>query len=141
MSELLPCPFCGSEAIVHEVRLIPAGSRWEIHCKEIAGCGINQKGFLTKEAAMVQWNIRCRPSPWVKASERLPERKSPEFDLSNDVWLWINDGVIATGYYLYVTDWKIQPEAWSVYGERALRTTDSIRFWRPVEVPPLPEEE
>jgi len=59
MSELKPCPFCGSAASVYEdVRLSKApydSSKWYIACR---GCGV-QTPIATMYAIVKIWNRRA----------------------------------------------------------------------------------
>jgi len=58
--ELLPCPFCGSEAVL---RGQDAPEYW-VACPGI-GCEANTESFSSKNAAIAVWNARTTPAGWV----------------------------------------------------------------------------
>lgn len=57
--ELLPCPFCGSEA---ERRDDIQGGAWCVMCQQCAGCTFGD----TIEDAEVEWNTRANAGDWGK---------------------------------------------------------------------------
>lgn len=78
--ELLPCPFCGGDGLVHRNR--EATSLWRVTCKF---CDAGPSGRLTRETAVNAWNSRSlSPSreageavAWIAEAdlERLPRDK------------------------------------------------------------------
>ena len=68
MSELLPCPFCGSEA--HTIEPARYGKSWGVRCE----CGAFLGFEYTEAEAIATWNSRaertCRMKP-VYASNAL----------------------------------------------------------------------
>ena len=64
MSELKPCPFCGSE----NIRIQPEGDYWEAYCID---CDVARQGS-NYERMTDAWNERVN-SNWIDVSDRLPE--------------------------------------------------------------------
>ena len=58
--ELKPCPFCGSEALVHKMDRLTTKDRYffKLECKKCGACQERQ----TKEKAIEAWNKRVENS-------------------------------------------------------------------------------
>ena len=53
---LLPCPFCGGEAILWKMKNIAFNwNRWEVHC---SGCGTEKTNYGSPNDAINAWNYR-----------------------------------------------------------------------------------
>ena len=61
MTELLPCPWCGSEHI--------EWIDWYMACQNCGALGPSQLEGTTKEAAVAAWNTRA--DGWVNTMERI----------------------------------------------------------------------
>jgi Lar family restriction alleviation protein len=64
--KLLPCPFCGGEAILHHNGLT---EKDHVTCLD---CCCRTKDSITKEEAIKQWNTR---KPMERIIERLKEKE------------------------------------------------------------------
>ena len=63
MTELKPCPFCGSD----DCQMLPFGDQVYVHCNDCGG----ESGFdLTAEKAAEKWNRRTKKSAQVSVSQR-----------------------------------------------------------------------
>ena len=68
MTELKPCPFCGSD----DCQMLPFGDQVYVHCNDCGG----ESGFdLTAEKAAEKWNRRTKKSAQVSASQRESTQK------------------------------------------------------------------
>ena len=57
-TELKPCPFCGSEAIMKVIPHIPRGYDYTPQCTDPSCCGRITKHWLDWETAVYAWNRR-----------------------------------------------------------------------------------
>lgn len=89
ITELEPCPFCGSEAIeTRETR--ETGTTGEVYVWHVCGvCGCETEGADGHRAAADQWNTRA-PSPAARerdemrdALQRIADGDIPEFGNGN----------------------------------------------------------
>lgn len=59
MSEMLPCPFCGSKAAIEEYDYYDDGPDYSVQCTNIAcACSGPYRFWHTKEEAVKAWNHR-----------------------------------------------------------------------------------
>lgn len=61
---LLPCPFCGSPARLHEVRGKPPHQdirEYRVLCDGDGMCGAAMGNYVTPEVAADRWNRRVQP--------------------------------------------------------------------------------
>ena len=62
MSELNPCPFCGKEVFLLDVKTrSSAYSKWDVYCRT-HGCFLNSgtnNMFSNREGAIIAWNTRA----------------------------------------------------------------------------------
>jgi Lar family restriction alleviation protein len=72
-SKLLPCPFCGGEAFLHEGIGNDKHYGWSIWCCTFEGkCIRPSSGYYSTEAeAIAAWNRRA--DGWIDCKTRLPE--------------------------------------------------------------------
>ena len=56
MSELLPCPFCGGEAVFHDCLRPPETFPCRVYCDN---CWAEVGGYSTKAEAIAAWNTRA----------------------------------------------------------------------------------
>lgn len=61
MSELKPCPFCGSDKLnVGLIRATASLSYWSVEC---ASCGVEIGDDESEDAVVTHWNTRAAPLP------------------------------------------------------------------------------
>lgn len=77
---LLPCPFCGGEALIESQWIGTTSSAWTVGCKHQPACKTyltKTKLCMTKERAIENWNTRnAAPTPktgWISVKSGLPE--------------------------------------------------------------------
>lgn len=76
MSEkLMPCPFCGGEAIMKIQRHIPKGYEYTPTCKNTSCAGRLTKKWLTETEAIEAWNRRVATDKNVGDKERTAKVK------------------------------------------------------------------
>ena len=69
MSNMLPCPFCGTARVIYEEKKID--EHW-IHCDNRNGnCDCTLGPFPTKTEAVAAWNRRNASVEWTASPERL----------------------------------------------------------------------
>lgn len=83
--ELKPCPFCGREAIIEEVK-IANRCDYFIRCK----CGVEHRLYKSKQNAIKMWNRRIK-------MHLFNEVDKAEKDETNDPWL-LFDLLTSTAY-------------------------------------------
>ena len=67
MSELKPCPFCGSENVMID-DILDNGTN-TVFCGD---CQSKSSNFCEYDAAAEQWNTRATQSEWISVDDRLP---------------------------------------------------------------------
>lgn len=67
MSDLKPCPFCGSDC---EVRIVMGHRFYAVHCTEWGCCTIGPAA-MSRETAVEKWNARPVEDAQAKEIERL----------------------------------------------------------------------
>lgn len=60
MTELLPCPFCGSVAEMQVTPHIPSGYDYTPRCTNTSCCGRLSKKYSLRETAVFKWNTRTK---------------------------------------------------------------------------------
>ena len=74
MTELLPCPFCGGEAVAYREPSNGNGQRlWRVECENIA-CSAAISDANTKAAAVTAWNRRDTKSILLAFYHRVCDR-------------------------------------------------------------------
>jgi len=105
MSELKPCPFCGSGNVFEQGDNEHRG--WWCYCYDCGAEGPIRSDHLAA------WNQRAEPAPrWIPVEERLPE--NPGW-----YWVWINEERAKRAHYSggERSEWiyncrEIQPTHW-----------------------------
>ena len=104
MSELKPCPFCGTES--RFIGTEPDGGIWYISC---GGCHANSQPVHGREKAITAWNTRATPSGTVIT-------KSEDTWPADEMWVVIrnNEGLVWSEPFMEKWDARSKgmPELW-----------------------------
>ena len=76
MSELKPCPFCGSK-----VKLMRVGADRIVKCE---GCGVSMS-FLADDAAQALWNTRIDRDELLKIADELENKFFVVYDSHGEI--------------------------------------------------------
>lgn len=66
--QLLPCPFCGGEAALHENDWCEPPMQ-SAYCLNVYDCGVHGREMPTVKEAIAAWNRRHPPAPDGKERE------------------------------------------------------------------------
>lgn len=133
MKNLLPCPFCGSEAVISEhAPKIHGNFQWMICC-ENNKCpmdSVRVSGMDTKETAIKAWNTRF--TGWISVNDRFPDEE--QIVLAFNPMTGVNQAVYKKGKYTN----GFRMVAW---GEDEGRYTPYVDYWMTLpDANPLYEE-
>ena len=133
MSNMLPCPFCGTARVIYEEKKID--EHW-IHCDNRNGnCDCTLGPFPTKREAVAAWNFRNPSAEWIA----YPERLGCHWALTNQPNELMLVRIDKNGRNLYV-------EYIAANSNSRIRLDDyidifQVRGFSPIEYPALPKEE
>lgn len=124
--KLLPCPFCGSEAVIHDSIDADAKISYHAYCtNENCIAHTDAICFDSKESAAEAWNKRS--NGWISVEDKLPEEETPEL-------LFTADGKVYYGSFGYSKFY-----AFDSSGIFAGFTTYEVSRWLPLPKPPMLE--
>ena len=133
MSDMLPCPFCGTARVIYEEKKID--EHW-IHCdNRNANCDCTLGPFPTKREAKAAWNRRVAEEPkWTKEP---PTREG---------WYWLKDVnnkpkivYYKFGQVCFLTDSCVFGPVYEYWTEHIEEFGENVQ-WCKIDIPALLEE-
>lgn len=130
MSGLLPCPFCGGEAIAHRI-----GRTWVAECVNADNkCLFSMRAAMhTKPAATAAWTRRA--SPW-RTMETAPRDGATEVDLWVARWRDGSDLSEQAAWRMPQAYWNASMEMWCSEVAHVAVPDDCVSHWQPLPEPP-----
>lgn len=103
MTDLLPCPFCGGKAELHEDPF----EEWTSYV-QCGSCYLRTAEHFNSESAAKYWNTR--PSPWIPCAERMPEPQTVCIISNGKFVAAAYPFMLDRGYAESITHWMPLPE-------------------------------
>ena len=124
---LLPCPFCGNDVMLHRIGFTESDVGYHIVCP---CCDMRSEIYDTEQEVIDFWN--CREPGWISVCDDLPEEKG-EYIVAYHPCHWddVKTAITCVGLDSY-RGGKIEP----TYKRWAKRKYQRVTHWMPKPKPP-----